>query len=508
MSCPAFDEGEARSGAAGTGRGRFLLIDGRDWRIRMASRGARAALGHADGALGGLSFLELAPEIGEAAWRRLVRRLEGGAEAAAFETRLRLADGSLQATRVRLEALEDGGSLCLHAALDAPAGEAGPGAGWRLNAALLRSVIDTAPDAIVTIDERGRIESFSPAAERMFGYRAAEVVGRNVSMLMPEPYRSQHDDYIGRYLETGEKRIIGIGRSVIAQHKSGATFPIELAVGEVRTAEDHVFTGFIRDISDRVAAQARANKLQDELNHVGRLTAMGEIASMIVHELNQPLTAIANFGEAAKRLVARGGEEAGRAAGFMEKSVAQAHRASEMIRRLRSFVSRGPGELEPIAVNEVVRDAARLALIGAADQDIRTRFELAEGLPEVSADRIQVQQVVVNLIRNGIEAMLEAGAPAGGPASERRLGIGSAPAGDGGVEVWVADTGPGVAPEVAGELFTPFATTKKGGMGIGLSVSKSIVEAHGGRIRVEPNAPRGSRFVFTLPGRAAGGGQA
>ena len=131
------------------------------------------------------------------------------------------------------------------------------------------------------------------------------MIGRNVNVLMPEPYRSQHDGYLERYLTTGEKRIIGIGRTVIARHKDGRTFPIELAVGEVRSGESHIFTGFIRDISERVAAQARADKLQQELTHVARLSAMGEIASMIVHELNQPLTAIANFGEAAKRLVER-----------------------------------------------------------------------------------------------------------------------------------------------------------------------------------------------------------
>jgi two-component system sensor kinase FixL len=334
----------------------------------------------------------------------------------------------------------------------------------------------------------------------MFGYRADEVIGRNVKMLMPEPYRSEHDGYIANYLATGERRIIGIGRTVIARHKSGSTFPMELAVGEVKTPDGHVFTGFIRDISDRVAAQARANKLQEELNHVGRLTAMGEIASMIVHELNQPLTAIANFGEAAKRVVTAGGDS-GRAAEFMEKSVAQAHRASEMIRRLRSFVSRGQGEMEPISVNEVVRDAARLALIGAADQRIATRFELAQGLPEVMADRIQVQQVVVNLIRNGVEAMLEAKGEGTGGLGTCGLGlaISTALAADGAVHIAVADTGPGIAPDVRDTLFAPFSTTKKTGMGIGLSVSKSIVEAHGGRIWVEPGAGCGSRFVFSLP---------
>jgi two-component system sensor kinase FixL len=280
---------------------------------------------------------------------------------------------------------------------------------------------------------------------------------------------------------------------VIALHKSGRTFPIELAVGEVRSGGSHVFTGFIRDISDRVAAQARVSKLQQELNHVSRLSAMGEIASMIVHELNQPLTAIANFGEAARRVLEAGPEQAPRAAAYMERAVSQAHRASDMIRRLRSFVSRGPEEREVIALNDVVRDAARLALIGAADRQVRTRFELADDLPPLNADRIQVQQVVVNLIRNGIDAMLDAGT------EDPRLVIATSHGPAGEVTVTVTDSGPGIPPEVAPTIFTPFMTTKKGGMGIGLSMSRSIVEAHGGRIWAEPAPCGGARFSFTLP---------
>ena len=365
------------------------------------------------------------------------------------------------------------------------------------DAALLRSVIDTAPDAVVTIGPTGLVASFSPAAERMFGYAAAEVIGRNVSLLMPEPYRREHDGYLARYRETGERHIIGIGRTVTAAHKSGRTFPIELAVGEVRSGETRVFTGFIRDISERVAAEARARTLQEELSHVGRLSAMGEIASTIVHELNQPLTAIANFGEAARRLV-EAGDTSGRAATYIEKAVAQAHRASEMIRRLRSFVSRGVGDREAMAVNEVVREAARLAIVGTADREIDTRFDLAAGLPEIVADRIQVQQVVVNLIRNGIDATREAGAPA--PALVVATALVETPAEDGGgaaVRIAVTDNGPGVLPGT--DVFAPFVTTKAGGMGIGLSVSRSIVEAHGGRIWTEPAEDGGAVFAFTLP---------
>jgi two-component system sensor kinase FixL len=475
----------------------LLLCDGEGLSIRYANAEAQRALGHTSGQLRLLSLPDIAPEIAPDAWRALLLKLAGSGGASEIRTSVRRQDGTHFPAAVRIE-LVDGEDLLVHATIDARLDDRESGS--RLNAALLRSIIDTAPDAIVTIDEQGHIGSFSPAAERMFGYRAEEVIGQNVNTLMPDPYRSEHDGYVAHYLATGERRIIGIGRTVIAQHKSGSTFPMELAVGEVNTTDGHIFTGFIRDISDRVAAQARANKLQEELNHVGRLTAMGEIASMIVHELNQPLTAIANFGEAARRLVERSEGQSGRAIEFMEKSVAQAHRASDMIRRLRSFVSRGQAEMEPISINDVVRDAARLALIGAADQRIVTRIDLAQGLPEVVADRIQVQQVVVNLIRNAVEAMLESKGAAPG---KMGLAIRTAHAPEGSVQIAVADTGPGIAAEVQDALFTPFSTTKKSGMGIGLSVSKSIVEAHGGRIWAEPNEEGGSRFVFTLP--VAGG---
>jgi two-component system, LuxR family, sensor kinase FixL len=494
MSCPFTDApaGPTAIGTPDTLRDGILLLGFERLDIRLANARAHSALGYPPGKLRSLCLDAIAPEVAEADWRHLLDRLAEAGGASELRTSLCRRDGSCFPATVRVE-IVDGEDRLVHAMIDASQKERDYGS--RLNAALLGSIIDTAPDAIVTIDQQGLIDSFSPAAERMFGYGADEVIGQNVNILMPEPYRSEHDGYIANYLATGERRIIGIGRTVIARDKSGSTFPMELAVGEVNTPEAHVFTGFIRDISDRVTAQARANKLQDELNHVGRLTAMGEIASMIVHELNQPLTAIANFGEAARRLVAGGGDS-GRAAEFIGKSVAQAHRASEMIRRLRSFVSRGQGEMEPISVNEVVRDAARIALIGAADQRIAPRFELAQGLPEVLADRIQVQQVIVNLIRNGVEAMLEGKDEA---PTTLGLAISTARAADGTVQIAVADTGPGIAPDVRDTLFMPFATTKKTGMGIGLSVSKSIVEAHGGRIWVEPNPGGGSRFVFSLP---------
>ena len=167
----------------------------------------------------------------------------------------------------------------------------------------LQSILDTVPEAMIVIDERGFIQSFSSAAERLFGCQAAEVIGRNVSILMPTPYRENHDGYLLRYMTTGERRIIGIGRVVVGQRKDGSTFPMELAVGEMKSGDQRYFTGFIRDLTERQQTEARLQELQSELVHISRLTAMGEMASTLAHELNQPLSAIANYLKGSRRLL-------------------------------------------------------------------------------------------------------------------------------------------------------------------------------------------------------------
>ncbi len=365
------------------------------------------------------------------------------------------------------------------------------------DAALLRSVIDTAPDAVVTIGPTGLIASFSPAAERMFGYAAAEVIGRNVSLLMPEPYRREHDGYLARYRATGERHIIGIGRTVTAAHKSGRTFPIELAVGEVRSGETRVFTGFIRDISERVAAEARARTLQEELSHVGRLSAMGEIASTIVHELNQPLTAIANFGEAARRLV-EAGDTSGRAATYIEKAVAQAHRASEMIRRLRAFVSRGHrrarGDRRQRGGPRGRPSRHRRRRRPRDRHPLRSCRGAAGGRRRPHPGPAGRRQPDPQRNRRHARGRRPRPSPRRRHGSRRDSGGGR---GGAAVRIAVTDNGPGVLPGT--DVFAPFVTTKAGGMGIGLSVSRSIVEAHGGRIWTEPAGDGGAVFAFTLP---------
>jgi len=355
----------------------------------------------------------------------------------------------------------------------------------------LQSILDTVPEAMIVIDERGIMHSFSGAAERLFGYRAADAVGQNVNILMPAPYRDSHDAYIARYLKTGERRIIGIGRVVVGQRKDGTTFPMELAVGEMRSGDQRFFTGFIRDLTERQKTEARLQELQQELVHISRLTAMGEMASTLAHELNQPLSAISNYLKGSRRMLEGAGDE--RSATMrdaLEKAADQAMRAGQIIRRLRDFVSRGESERRVESITKLVEEASALALVGAKDHGIHVQFSFSPGIGMVLADRVQVQQVLLNLIRNAMDAM---------ETSERRnLSVTVAPEGDGHVVVSVADTGSGISPDVADQLFQPFVTSKRQGMGVGLSISRTIIEAHGGKIWVEPNPGGGTIFRFTL----------
>lgn len=356
----------------------------------------------------------------------------------------------------------------------------------------LRSILETVPDAIIVIDKRGIVRSFSPAAERLFGYPRREVEGQNVSMLMPSPYRDDHDSYLARYLKTGERRIIGIGRLVVGRRKDGETFPLELSVGEFMLENEQFFTGFVRDVTERQQAEKRVQDLQSELLHVSRLSAMGQMASTLAHELNQPLTAVTNYLQAARRLITSGAGEAGRVDEIMEKAVTQAARAGQVIRRLRDFVAKGETERRVEALDKAVEEAVALALVGAKQLGIRVTMDLGRESVPVIIDRIQVQQVVLNLVRNAVEAMERA--------ERRELSVFARPASTAGnIEIVVADTGAGIAPDVAARLFQPFVTTKENGMGLGLSICREIVEAHGGRLVATANVPTGAVFSFSLP---------
>ena len=361
----------------------------------------------------------------------------------------------------------------------------------------LRSILATVPDAMVVIDESGHILSFSAAAEKMFGFAEADVLGENVSMLMPSPDRERHDGYLKNYQQTGERKIIGIGRVTTARHRDGYTFPIELAVGEAWVGDRRIFTGFIRDLTERQQAELRLQDLQSELAHVGRVSEMGTLASSLAHELNQPLTAVANYCESARDLLAGSpdDETLDMVREALDDAAKQAVRAGHIVRRLRDFISHGETERRVESLPRLINEANALALVGSREYGIEVQVELDQDADQVFVDRIQVQQVLVNLIRNAIDAMVDS--------RVRALTIRSVAGPADFVTLSIEDTGSGINEQVAAQLFQPFVTSKASGMGIGLSICRTIVEAHGGRIWYEPASAGGTVFHFTLPAAGA-----
>jgi two-component system sensor kinase FixL len=479
----------------------------------------------------------------------------------------------------------------------------------------LSALLAAAVDAIIMIDERGRIETFSAAAEKMFGYRAADVLGCNVSVLMPEPYQHQHDHYIQNYLSSGQAKIIGIGREVQAQRKDGTVFPIDLSVGEFTLGREGGFVGIIRDITDKKRAEEKLTSLgkiieesvneiyvfdaqtllfvevnrgarenlgftlkelrqltpvdlkpeytrerfdrlllplrngekekltfstrhrrkdgseypvsvhlqvgrygavpcfvaiildateqeeikkqerqhRDQLTHVARLSTLGEMAAGIAHEINQPLTAITTYAQACLRFLESGDADSEELQSALRKVGEQGQRAGHVVQKLRTLVKQGAAPRELVDCNQLIRDAMTLGHADARDHGIAIHLELAPALPPVYVDTVQIQQVLLNLIRNSIDAMEEAGRKAAG------IRVTSTRPSPTEVEISVIDHGAGVSEEAESELFNPFFTTKESGMGMGLSISRSLVAAHGGKLRYTRNPDSGSTFSFRLP---------
>jgi two-component system sensor kinase FixL len=357
---------------------------------------------------------------------------------------------------------------------------------------LFETLLSTAVDGIMVIDEKAHVLVYNPACERLFGYPPDQVLGRNVSMLMPEPYRSEHDGYVERYKKTGEKHIIGIGREVTGRRKDGSTFPMYLSVGEGRLAGKRIFVGIVNDISERARRESHIQELQKELLHATRLTSTGQLAAALAHELNQPLTAILNYVNALADMVdwekIPEGEVTREVLG---KIGVQTERAGEIIRRLRGFVEkREPNRVED-DINKAVNDAIGLGLVGAAHDNIKLTVKLAHDLPPVLIDKVQIQQVMINLLRNAAEAMANS--------TTRELTVTTGREDGGFIVVGVADTGTGLPENVKKRLFEPFVTTKQSGLGIGLSICRTIIEAHGGRLWATSNKGGGAVFRFRLP---------
>ena len=358
--------------------------------------------------------------------------------------------------------------------------------------AQLLSILETVPDAMIVIDEQGTILTFSRAAEAIFGYNADAVVGDDISKLMPPGMMAQHHRAVRRYLETGERRVIGFERRLMAKRADGTEFPIEARVGEVRANGTRLFTGFLRDMSESDAAERKLAVVRDELAHAGRINAMGEMAAGLAHEINQPLAAISNYLSAAETL-----NEAGRtteATPLLREAREQTLRAGKIIRRLRDFVAGRERDPQALLVEDIIREAVALLLAGFPDSRVSVEYDLDNRVEMMFADRIQVQQILFNLLRNALEAVTSQ------QDFDRRLTISSKTIDRRWIEIAVSDRGPGLRGVTPEQLFTPFISTKSGqGMGIGLSICKRLVEAQGGNLTFEERPGGGARFYFTIP---------
>lgn len=373
---------------------------------------------------------------------------------------------------------------------DMPANAAAPPS---VSEARLLSVLDTAVDGIIVLDEQARVLVFNKACERLFGFSAAEMVGRNIKAIMPKEYADEHDVYVSNYIKTGVKKIIGIGREVRGMHRDGTVFPLELSVGEAMTPEGRQFIGILRDLRPRKEAEQRLSQLQGDLLHLARASAMDEMGSALAHELNQPLTALMLYLQAVTRSVQKQGAGAPlseQAVGILDKAIKEAERAGNIIQRMRHFIEKRDPQRRLVDLPPLIDDAVELTLLGNK-RGFRVIREIEPDLPKLMVDPVQIQQIVVNLVRNALEAIKEQ------EAAEVRI---IARRESGGVTVAVEDNGPGIAPDSIPGLFKAFSTSKRRGLGLGLAISRTIAQNHGGDLTVDPGGNgRGACFTLHLP---------
>ncbi|MFY7746267.1 MAG: ATP-binding protein [Erythrobacter sp.] len=365
----------------------------------------------------------------------------------------------------------------------------------------LRVILEASPSAMIVIDDAGIIRGFGKAAQKLFGYSEAEAIGHNIGMLMAPPHAARHDAYLKRYQKTRERRMMGFTRVENACDCQGHIFPVEITLGEAQSDGRTYYIGFVRDVGERLADRRQLRDILDELAHASRVSAMGAFATAIAHELNQPLTAIANYAEGVRDMLARRTEMADRAqlVDILDKCSKQAVRAGQLIHRLRDFVRGGQPKIELVDASALVDNSVTLAMINGFRRNVRLETDIPRGLPQVAVDPVQAQQVLFNLIRNAFEAM-HADDSAG-----HRLRISVLPHDENQIEFVIEDSGSGIDPEVADRMFESFVTTKGGGMGVGLSICKQIVESYGGAIwATHSSGLGGAAFHFTLPaGRAS-----
>ena len=343
------------------------------------------------------------------------------------------------------------------------------------SAQILAAIVESAVDGIIVIDSRGKIERFNAASERLFGYAALEVTGRNVNILMPNPYATEHDGYLARYLRTGEQRIIGIGREVTGRRKDGSTFPVHLSVGEMLVGGERKFTGILHDLTARV-------RVEEQLREQAALVRLGEMAAVIAHEVKNPLAAVRGAIQVIGKRLPAGGREAAVVLEIIERIDG----LNQLVKDLLLFAR--PPQPRPVAVGVRSVLDATAALLGEDGAHRDVRIEVSGDSPAVMADPDLLKIIFSNLLINSAQAMRGNGTVA--------VSVGATGTG---CRITVTDSGPGIPPEIRDKLFSPFVTTKSRGTGLGLSTVKRLVEAHQGRIAVESPSDGGTVVTVWLP---------
>jgi PAS domain S-box-containing protein len=356
-----------------------------------------------------------------------------------------------------------------------------------------RQVFEAAPNAMIMVAEDGRIALVNAQVETVFGYTRSELVGAPIETLIPERLRSGHPTHRTRFMGDPRTRAMGAGREVFGRRKDGREVPVEVGLNPIRTMEGLFIVASVVDLSARQQAEAETEALRHELAHISRVATVGELTAAVVHELSQPLASILTNAQAGLRVLASGQHDASDLRDILEDVVAAEHRAGAVIQHLRSLFRKGEVERRPLLLNDVISDVMSVVLQDARRRHMAVILDLAPRVPWVSGDRVQLQQVFLNLVMNAFDAMAEV------TDRPRKVIVCTRPLGDRGVQLDVADTGPGIAAEKLDSIFRPFVTTKMGGMGMGLSVSHSIVGAHRGRLWAENRPEGGTVFHVVLP---------
>jgi PAS domain S-box-containing protein len=448
---------------------------------------------HEDVASAGISWMDLTPEDWRALDELAVADLKATGTVQPYRKEYFRKDGTRVPVTVSAALFEKGGNEGVAFVVDITKQKRAE-EGIRRVEEQARLIVDSALDAVVVMDAEGLITDWNRQAEETFGWTRSEALGRRmVETIVPPEYRSSHERGLERFLETGQGPVLNRRIEITALRRDGPEFPVELSITPLKSGDIWTFSSFIRDITARKRAEEDLRNAQAQLAHVNRVMTMGELAASIAHEVNQPLAAIIASGDSCTAWLGNEPPNLDKARAAADRIMQAATQASDIVQRIRALFRKTTSIAIPLEINQVITETISLVGSEAQRKGVSLNTELAANLPAVLGDRIQLQQVILNLAINGTEAMsaLED--------QPRRLVIQTKLSQEREVLVSVADTGPGIDPRQMTQLFAPFFTTKPDGIGMGLSISRTIIETHGGRLWAAANQPRGAVFHFALP---------